>query len=176
MQNDVGDLGKLTPAPGSLKKRKRIGRGRGSGHGDTATKGHKGAQSRSGYSLPAWFEGGQMPLNRRMPKRGFRSRNRVPYQEIKLGDLERIQADTIDPDIIRKARLVKGRGPIVLLGGGDVARKLNIKVHRITKSADEKIKAAGGTVEILPIDPVDLRIKTGPKPKESKSKKGKEAK
>ncbi len=173
MQNDVGDLGKLTPAPGSLKKRKRIGRGRASGRGDTATKGHKGAQSRSGYKSRAWFEGGQMPINRRVPKRGFYIQNRTQYQEVKLGDLGRINGDVADPDTIRQARLVKGRGPIVLLGNGDIDRKLTIKIHRITKSAEEKIKAAGGSVELLPLDPIDRRVKKGPKPKENKKKEAK---
>ncbi len=165
MQNDVGDLGRLKPAPGSIKKTKRLGRGRGSGHGDTATKGNKGAQSRSGYKVRAWFEGGQMPLNRRLPKRGFNILNRTNYLEVNLCDMGRIEGEVADPDSFRKARLVKGRGPIVLLGNGDVDRAITVKVHRITKSAEEKIKAAGGSVELLPLEPIDRRVKKGPKPK-----------
>ncbi|MDP8228883.1 MAG: 50S ribosomal protein L15 [Candidatus Electryoneaceae bacterium] len=170
IENDFGDLGRLRPAPGSVKKTKRIGRGRGSGHGDTATRGHKGAKSRSGYKSRAWFEGGQMPINRRLPKRGFYSLNRTEYREVKIGDLSRIAGEIADPDTIRSARLVKGRGPIVLLGDGELDQPMTIKVHRITKSADEKIRSAGGSVEILPLDPVDRRVKKGPAPKKKKSR------
>ncbi|NQT34601.1 50S ribosomal protein L15 [bacterium] len=162
MHEDTGDLGRLKPAPGSIKKPKRIGRGRSSGHGDTATRGHKGAKSRSGYSRPLWFEGGQMPIHRRLPKRGFRVPDRTKYHEFKLSDLGRIKDDVVDPDSVRAARLVNGRGPIVLLGNGEVDRSLKVSVHRITKSAQEKITAAGGSVEILPLDPVERRVKKGP--------------
>jgi len=167
MNSDTGDLGRLKPAPGSIKRPKRIGRGRGSGHGDTATKGHKGAQSRAGYRRPAWFEGGQMPIQRRVPKRGFRVPNRTEYREVKLADLGRLTGDVADPDNLRTARLVKGRGPIVLLGNGDVDRAFKVMVHRITRSAKEKVIAAGGSVEILPLDPIDRRVKKGPKKKKS---------
>ena len=163
--SDSGDLGQLKPAPGSVKRPKRIGRGRGSGYGDRATKGNKGAQSRSGYRRPAWFEGGQMPIQRRVPKRGFNVPNRTEYREVKLSDLGRLTGDVADPEALRTARLVKGRGPIVLLGNGEIDRAIKVTVHRITKSAREKIEAAGGSVEILSLAPIDRRIKKGPKRK-----------
>lgn len=169
MINDFGDLGRLKPAPGAIKKPKRIGRGRGSGHGDTATAGHKGAQSRAGYKQRRGFEGGQMPLQRRVPKRGFTVYGRTEYREIKLDDLSRIQDEAISPELIRKARLVKGRGPIVLLGNGSIDRPVKISVHRITSTARTKIESAGGTVEIIPLDPENRRIKKGPT-KRSKKK------
>jgi len=168
MHSDTGDLGRLKPAPGAVKKPKRIGRGRGSGHGDTATRGNKGAQSRAGYRIPAWFEGGQMPIQRRIPKRGFHVPDRTRFREVKLADLGRISGDEVNPLTLRAARLVKGRGPIVLLGSGVIDRALKIMVHRITGSAREKVVAAGGSVEILPLEPVDRRIKKGPKRKGKK--------
>ncbi len=170
MHSDTGDLGRLKPAPGSIKKVKRIGRGRGSGHGDTATRGHKGAKSRAGYKRPFWFEGGQMPIQRRIPKRGFSSLNRVKYHEIKISDLARIEGEEVNPESIRAAGLVKSRRPIVLLSTGETDRALKVSVHRITKSAGEKITQAGGSVEILPLDPVDLRVKKGPKKKKKVKK------
>lgn len=170
--NDIfGELGQLQPAPGSIKKKKRIGRGRGSGHGDTATKGHKGQTSRSGWKVKVGFEGGQMPLKRRIPKRGFTPFNKTEYREVNISDLNRMTAEVIDPESLRTARLVKGRGPIVLLGQGDLDRAVKVSVHRVTGSAKEKIMAAGGSVELLPIDPEFLRVKRGPKKVQKKSKK-----
>ncbi len=162
MHEDTGDLGRLKPAPGSIKKNRRLGRGRGSGRGDTATKGHKGAKCRAGYKKRVWFEGGQMPIQRRLPKRGFRIRNRTKYSEINLSGLVRIEGEDVNPESVRKCGLVKGRGPIVLLGNGDVDRAFKVSVHRITKAAQEKITGAGGSVDILPLDPVDRRVKKGP--------------
>ncbi|MCF7810373.1 50S ribosomal protein L15 [bacterium] len=162
MHSDTGDLGRLKPAPGSIKKNKRIGRGRGSGHGDTATKGHKGAQSRAGYKKPAWFEGGQMPIQRRIPKRGFNVPDRTRYNEINVGDLSRIEGEMVNPETLRESGLVKGRLPVVLLGNGEIDRSLKISIHRVSKSASEKIAKAGGTIDILPLDPVDKRVKKGP--------------
>lgn len=170
MTEQFGDLGNLKPADGAIKRKKRIGRGRGSGSGDTATRGHKGQKSRSGWKQKRGFEGGQMPLKRRIPKRGFTPLNRPEYLEIKLSDLERIDGDTINPSVVREARLVRGRGPIVLLGTGNVEKAFNIALHRVTKSAKEKITAAGGSVEILPLDPEFLRKKRGPKKSEDKAK------
>jgi len=170
MYDYIGDLGSLRPAPGSIKKKKRIGRGRGSGHGDTATRGHKGAKSRSGWKVKVGFEGGQMPLKRRIPKRGFTPLNRTEYNEVKVSDLSRIIGENVDPVEIRKARIVKGRGPIVLLGTGDIDRAVKISVHRATKPAQEKITAAGGSIEILPLDPIDRRVKKGPTKRNKKSK------
>ncbi len=169
MSNNFGDLGQLKPAPGAIKKPKRIGRGRGSGHGDTATRGHKGAQSRAGYKQRRGFEGGQMPLQRRIPKRGFVVYGRTEYNEVKLDDLSRIQDEAVNPESMRKARLVKGRGPIVLLGTGSIDRPVKVSVHRITGTARSKIETAGGSIDILPLDPEDRRIKKGPT-KRSKNK------
>jgi len=163
MPIDIGDLGKLKPAPGSVKKEKRIGRGRGSGHGDTATKGHKGAQSRSGYTKPAWFEGGQMPIQRRIPKRGFRVPQRTKYAEVKLADLAKLGLDAVGPAELRAAGLVTREAPVVMLGNGDINVPLKVSVHRATKSAREKIAAAGGSVEIIPLSPQERRVKQGPK-------------
>ena len=175
MNRDSGDLGNLRPDPGAVKKGKRIGRGRGSGRGDTATKGHKGAKSRSGYRRPLWFEGGQMPIQRRLPKRGFNIRNRTQYHEINISDLSRIDGDVIDPTTVRSAKLVNGKGPLVLLGNGEIEKAVKVSVHRISQKAREKIAKAGGTVEILPLEPLDLRVKRGPSPKKLKDSK-KEAK
>lgn len=164
--NDAaGDLGSLKPAPGSITKPKRIGRGRGSGHGDTATRGHKGAQSRSGYKVRPGFEGGQMPLKRRIPKRGFHSVNKTKYNEFNIADLGRIDGDVVDPTTLRAARIVHGRGPTVLLGSGDIDRAVAVSVHRISKSAEGKITQAGGSVAILTLDPIDRRVKKGPERK-----------
>lgn len=170
MSNNISDLAQLKPAPGSIKNRKRIGRGRGSGHGDTATKGHKGAQSRAGYKARRGFEGGQMPLQRRVPKRGFRILNRTEYSEVNLGDLARIAGDNINPETLKEARLIKGRAPVAVLGTGEVSRPLKLSVHRITQPAKDKVIAAGGEVVILPLDPVDRRVKKGPV-KKSRTKK-----
>ena len=164
------NLHSLKPAKGSTKTSKRLGRGEGSGSGGTASKGHNGAQSRSGYSRKIGFEGGQMPLKRRIPKRGFTPLNRTEYNEVKVSDLSRIAGENVDPAEIRKAHIVKGRGPIVLLGTGDIDRAVKISVHRVTKSAQEKITAAGGSIEILPLDPIDRRVKKGPTTRNKKSK------
>ena len=171
MNRDSGDLGNLKPQPGSIKKCKRIGRGRGSGHGDTATKGHKGAKSRAGYRRPLWFEGGQMPIQRRLPKRGFSIKNRTQYLEIKVSDLSKIDGDVVDPTTVRAANLVKGKGPLVVLSDGEIDRAVKVSIHRITQKAKEKIIKAGGSVEILPVDPLDLRVKRGPKPKKQREEK-----
>lgn len=176
MHKDSGDLGQLQPAAGAVKKSKRIGRGRGSGHGDTATKGNKGAQSRAGYKSRARFEGGQMPLHRRLPKRGFNVPERTEYIEVALTALKRLEGEVVTPDTLRSSGLVKGRGPIVLLGGGgndDTPLPYRVSVHRITAATRTAIEAAGGSVEILPLDPLDRRVKKGPKPKPKKPKKAK---
>lgn len=166
------DLGSLRPAKGATTDVKRIGRGRGSGHGDTATKGNKGAQQRSGYTYRPGFEGGQMPLQRRLPKRGFSTLGRTEYLEVKISSLGKITGSEVNPDLLREARLIKGRGPIVMLGGTleNPLPALKVSVHRITESAKEAIIAAGGSVEILPLDAEDRRVKKGPEPKPKKVK------
>jgi len=166
------DLGSLRPAKGAVTDTKRIGRGRGSGHGDTATKGNKGAQSRSGYTYRPGFEGGQMPLQRRLPKRGFTSLGRTEYREVKITSLNKITGDVVNPELLREARLIKGRGPVVILGGtlDTPLPALKVSIHRISESAKEAILAAGGSVEILPLEAEDRRVKKGPAPKPKKVK------
>lgn len=112
-----------------------------------------------------------MPIQRRVPKRGFNVPQRTAYKEVSVGDLRKINGDIADAVTVRAARLVKGRGPIVLLGNGEIDRPLTVKVHRITKGASDKIIAAGGSVEIVALDPVDRRVKKGPRSKAKRDKK-----
>jgi large subunit ribosomal protein L15 len=144
-------LNNLKPAAGARRKRKRVGRGIGSGHGKTSTRGTKGHSSRSGGGSAGWFEGGQMPLYRRVPKRGFHSPNRVPYQVVNVADLARFAAGAIvDPAGLLEAGAVSGRDPRVkVLGMGDVSSALRLKVHAISETARKKIEGAGGSVELL---------------------------
>jgi len=143
------DLSNLKPAEGSVKKSKRIGRGQGSGRGGTSTRGHKGAKSRSGYSKKIGFEGGQMPLQRRVPKFGFKNVNRKEYKGINLSTLqalaEKINLDKIDPEILNKAGLVSKNALIKILGKGTIDRKLEVHAHAFSKSAVEAIEAKEGT-------------------------------
>lgn len=139
------------PKPGSKRARKRVGRGHGSGSGKTAGRGENGAKSRSGYRRKVGFEGGQLPLVRRIPKRGFKNPFRTEWAEINLDQLGRFDAgDVIDPDSLRAAGLIKGSfDKVVVMGRGDLEASLNVKVHRFTKSAAAKIEAAGGSIEVL---------------------------
>jgi large subunit ribosomal protein L15 len=145
-------LSNLKPAPGSRKKEKRIGRGQGSGHGGTSTRGHKGQKSRSGDSIPAWFEGGQMPLIRRIPKRGFRNPFKVEYQVVNLGRLQelvdkgKISAHAkVTPELLYEVGAVSKRTlPIKILGDGELKVALEISAHAFSKSALQKIQAIGG--------------------------------
>ena len=147
-------LHNLTPAEGSIKKGKRIARGEGSGKGGTATRGHNGQKSRSGYSKKIGFEGGQMPLQRRVPKFGFTNRNRKVYQGINLDTLQNLVdegriKDTVDMDVLVENGLA-GRNELVkILGRGELKAKLKISVHKFTASAKEAIEAAGGEVVTL---------------------------
>jgi large subunit ribosomal protein L15 len=147
------DLSTLKPAAGSRRKRKRVGRGPGSGHGKTAGRGNKGAQSRSGYSLKRGFEGGQMPLHRRLPKRGFNNtRFRTEYAVVNLDQLEaRFEAGaTVTPEALRKARLVSARQlPVKVLGRGEVTKALIVQAHKFSAAAVEKLAAAGGRAEAM---------------------------
>ncbi|RLD84153.1 MAG: 50S ribosomal protein L15 [Bacteroidetes bacterium] len=143
------DLSNLKPAEGSVKKRKRIGRGEGSGKGGTSTRGHKGQKSRSGYSKKIGFEGGQMPLQRRVPKFGFKNLNRVEYKAINIADLQ-ILADkknleVIDVEAFVNAGLAKNKDLIKILGNGNLDRKIEVKAHAFSKSAIAAIEAANGT-------------------------------
>jgi large subunit ribosomal protein L15 len=141
----------LSPAAGSRAKRKRVGRGPGSGHGKTACRGHKGQKSRSGGGVKPGFEGGQMPLQRRLPKRGFTNAFRKEYCVVNVSDLNRFEANaTLDVEALEKAGLVsKMKDGIKLLGNGEVSQPLIVKVHKASGSARRKIEAAGGKVEIV---------------------------
>ncbi len=144
-------LGELKISEGARKKKKRVGCGPGSGHGKTCCRGHKGQNSRSGSRSHPWFEGGQMPLQRRVPKRGFHNRFKKVYQIINIKDLDRFSKDTqVDPRGLVVAGLVKTeRVKIKLLGVGQIDRPLKISVHACTKSAREQVEKAGGEVRLL---------------------------
>lgn len=149
-------LGNLKYAPGSIKKVKRIGRGVGSGHGKTATKGHKGQKSRSGDVYRPWFEGGQMPLNRRIPKFGFKNPFRVEYQVVNLSTLERLVESgkiidgVVSPEILyRIGAISKKSAPVKILGEGELKSKLNVSANAFSSSALKKIAAVGGTTKIV---------------------------
>ena len=143
------ELHNLQPAVGSNKERKRIGRGPGSGSGGTAGRGHKGAKSRSGYSRKIGFEGGQMPLQRRVPKFGFNNINRVEYKAINLDALETLaeakNLEKITVEDLRDAGLVSKKALVKILGNGKLSRKLDVVADAFSKKAEEAIKAAGGT-------------------------------
>jgi large subunit ribosomal protein L15 len=147
------ELSNLKPAKGSTKSRKRIGRGQGSGYGGTATRGHKGQKSRSGYSRKTGFEGGQMPLQRRVPKFGFKNINRKEYKGINISTLQQL-AETrklkdIDVDTLIEAGLVRKNTLVKILGNGELKTKLNVKAHAFSKSAVAAIEALEGTVETI---------------------------
>ena len=144
----------LRPAPGSTKNRKRLGRGRASGQGKTSGKGHKGQKARSGGGARPGFEGGQMPLYRRLPKRGFLPYGgKTEFAIVNVGDLsDRFAAGSVvDPDGLVEAGLVKRgeRGAIKVLGDGEVGHALTVKVHRVSETAKQKLEAAGGRIEVL---------------------------
>lgn len=145
------DLSNLKKPDGAVKNRKRVGRGPGSGKGKTAGRGHKGQKSRSGVSLRPGFEGGQMPLQRRLPKRGFTNINRIEFTIIKVGDLARFEAGTVvDPEMMVQSGLVRNlKSPIKILSDGDLSVALTVKANKFSKAAQEKITAAGGTVETI---------------------------
>lgn len=144
------NLAELTPAEGARKKRTRVGRGHAAGRGKTCGRGHGGQGSRSGSGQPyVGFEGGQMPLQRRVPKRGFHNRFRTEYRVVNLAAVAALEVDEITPELLRERRLVKGRGPIKVLGVGEVSRALTISAQAFSKSAIEKIQNAGGRVEVL---------------------------
>ena len=144
------NLSQLRPAKGSNKKKKRIGRGEGSGTGVTAGRGNKGYGSRAGSKKRAWFEGGQMPLQRRLPKYGFNRPEKVVYQVINVGDLARLdKQETITKEDLLKSGLIRKKNvPVKLLGEGEIDRKVNIQVDAVSKSAKEKIEKGGGVVTL----------------------------
>jgi large subunit ribosomal protein L15 len=143
-------LNELQPAPGSRKSRKRIGRGQGSGQGGQAGKGHKGQNARSGGGVRPGFEGGQMPMQRRLPKRGFHNKFGLQIAEVNLRDLNRFEAGSVvDAQSLAEAGLIKGSfDAIKLLGQGEITRALTVKVDRASAGAKAKVEAAGGAVEL----------------------------
>lgn len=146
-------LSNLTPATGSTKSRKRIGRGEGSGKGGTSTRGHKGAKSRSGYKKKIGFEGGQMPLQRRIPKFGFRNINRVEYASVNLDVLQQIADDLkitkIDKDVLLQKNLIHKKDLIKILGRGELNSSLEIHAHKFSESAKGAIEKAGGSANTI---------------------------
>ncbi|UCF21414.1 MAG: 50S ribosomal protein L15 [Gemmatimonadota bacterium] len=143
----MAELESLRRPAGVKPGSKRVGRGPGSGLGKTAGRGHKGHKARSGGSTKPWFEGGQMPLQRRLPKRGFRPFKRVEYQIVNLRDLERVEGDVASAETLRAAGLIKSLSrPIKVLGKGDIARAMKVSVNAFSRSAREKIEKAGGEV------------------------------
>jgi len=147
------NLSNIKPAKGSIKKRKRVGRGEGSGHGGTSTRGHKGAKSRSGYSSKIGFEGGQMPLQRRVPKFGFTSPNRVDYKGVNLDTLQelvdKIKKNTIVPQDFIDNGLANKKDLIKVLGRGELKAKVEVSAHKFSKSAQAAIEAVGGSVQTI---------------------------
>lgn len=141
----------MRPAPGAKKKPKRLGRGVGSGHGKTSTKGHKGQKARSGGVKGPGFEGGQMPLQRRLPKRGFTNAFRKEYAVVNLKDLEALSgSELVTPTLLREKGIVKDlKDGLKVLGMGEIKKKIIVHAHKFSKSAMEKILAAGGKVEVI---------------------------
>lgn len=147
------ELNNLKPAAGSTKQRKRVGRGEGSGHGGTSTRGHKGAKSRSGYKSKIGFEGGQMPLQRRVPKFGFKNRNRVEYKGINVDTLQELadrkQLIDINPAILVENGLANKKDLIKILGRGELSSKLTVTAHKFSASAQKAIEEKGGEIKSL---------------------------
>jgi large subunit ribosomal protein L15 len=148
----MAELHDLSPSSGSHRNRKRVGRGEGSGTGKTSGRGQKGQNARSGGRTHPRREGGQMPLMRRIPKRGFKSINRVEYQVVNLRDLERVDGD-VSPESLKAAGLIGSkRLPVKILGQGEVAKKVSVSAHKFSASAQAKIEAAGGSVTVIGSD------------------------
>lgn len=145
-------LYELKPAPGSKKSRKRVGRGESSGHGKTSTRGHKGQWARSGGGVRPGFEGGQMPLTRRIPKRGFKNINKKVYTEVNVEKLERFDNDTvITPEFLLKQKVISKieKDGVKILGRGELTKRLIVRVQKVSEGARKKIEAAGGKVEVI---------------------------
>lgn len=144
------DLSSLKPAPGAKRERKRVGRGPGSGKGSQSGKGHKGQKARSGYKSKAWNEGGQMPLARRLPKRGFTNIFKKEFQVVNVGSLGKIGLEVIDKDVLLKGKVLSSRRlPFKVLGNGDIDKPVTVKANAFSKSAIEKIEKAGGKAEVI---------------------------
>jgi large subunit ribosomal protein L15 len=147
------DLSNLKYNDGARKSRKRIGRGEGSGRGGTATRGHKGQKSRAGAKIPASFEGGQMPLVRRIPKYGFKNRNRVSYKPVNVARLDALvdegridPKETVTPEILAAVGVIRSSDKVKVLGRGEISVALDLRVHAVSAAAKQKIEAAGGSV------------------------------
>lgn len=146
----MAELHDLKPSPGSHRDRKRVGRGPGSGTGKTSGRGHKGQKARSGASIPAGFEGGQMPLQRRIPKRGFTSMNRVEYQVVNVRTLDEVQGDEITVQVLLEQGFIgSAKKPVKILGDGELTRSVTVRAHAFSGSARSKIEGAGGTAEVV---------------------------
>ena len=143
------NLSNIHAPKNAAEKRKRVGRGMGSGMGKTSTRGHKGQRSRTGSRMIRGFEGGQMPLHRRMPKRGFTNIFRKEYNIVSLERLAELGESTINPDVLRKAGVIKANLPVKILGDGELKSAITVSAHKFSKSAQEKIIKAGGKVEVL---------------------------
>jgi len=143
------DLSNIHAPKKASEKKKRVGRGMGSGMGKTSARGHKGQHSRSGSRLLRGFEGGQMPLHRRMPKRGFTNIFRKEYNIVSLERLAALGETTINPEVLRKAGVIKAKLPVKILGDGELSIALTVQAHKFSKSAQEKITKAGGKFEVL---------------------------
>lgn len=149
MSDEQLQLHDLKPAPGSKKRKIRVGRGEAGRRGKTAGRGTKGQKARS--KVPAWFEGGRTPIHRQLPQlKGFKNPNKVVFNPVNVGDLDRFDAGTeITPDLLRSSGLAKKKGPIKVLGNGELETSLTVKVHAASGSARSKIESAGGTVELI---------------------------
>jgi large subunit ribosomal protein L15 len=141
-------IGQIRPASGATHPKKRRGKGTATGLGGTAGKGHKGHKARTGGKIPSWFEGGQMPIQRRLPKRGFKNPGRVSYQVVKVGSLSHVAAGAvIDRAWLKAQGIVRRPGPVKLLAGGDITTAITVKVDAASESARRIVEKAGGTVE-----------------------------
>lgn len=146
----MAELHDLRPNPGSHRNRKRIGRGPGSGTGKTSGRGQKGQKARSGASIPAGFEGGQMPLQRRIPKGGFTPLNRIEFQPVNIRTLDSMAESEITPEVLRSRGLIGSlKEPVKILGTGVITRAVSVRAHAFSASAREKIEAAGGSVSLI---------------------------
>jgi len=152
MKDSTVDLSNLKPYYGAKHEEKRVGRGHGSGHGKTSGRGHKGQKSREGLDVRPFFEGGQTPIIRRLPKRGFKNIFKVEYAVVNVGSLSKAFSpnEVVDENSLREKGLIKGKGkPIKLLGNGEINIPLTIRVHAVSRSAKEKVEKAGGRVELI---------------------------
>lgn len=143
-------LGKISPPKGAIRRKKRLGCGIGSGKGKTSGKGHKGQRARSGSKIRAWFEGGQMPLQQRLPKVGFNSPFKVVYETVNLEEISRLEIVDVTPETLKEAGLIRSlKRPVKLLGRGDISKALRVKIHAFSASVSEKIIRAGGSIEVI---------------------------